>query len=127
MTEQPTSPEEMSQLMRDIVRLWMKIVFVWRHSAHGRSRYRTHKAEFAVSHYYHNLSSAIHVPPPSGLSFSLVVKTVNDPASNSGISSSEGRSKASSHFLTSSSVIGGDSRFRRRILSNRTSTGASMK
>jgi len=34
------------------------------------SLYLTHKAEFAVSHYYHNLSSAIHVPPPSGLSFS---------------------------------------------------------
>jgi len=27
MTEQRTSPEEMSQLMRDIVLLWMKIVF----------------------------------------------------------------------------------------------------
>jgi hypothetical protein len=47
--------------------------------------------------------------------------------SNSAISSSEGRSKRSLHFTISSRVIGGDSRFRRRILSNKTSTGASMK
>src|SRR5260370_34077120 len=44
--------------------------------------------------------------------------------SNSAISSTEGRSKLSDHFTTSSSVIGGVPRCRPRILSNKKSPGA---